>query len=77
MSAAHPSSGIKRPGREADHSPRSSAEVKNGVAKSPLPLKVSVTRCLNIKPGDSFNFAFKLSVNLNVSRVDSLVCYIK
>jgi hypothetical protein len=29
--------GIKRPVREADHSPPSSAEVKNGRAISPLP----------------------------------------
>jgi hypothetical protein len=39
-SGAHPASyqmGIKRPGREADHSPPSSAEVKNGGALPPLP----------------------------------------
>jgi hypothetical protein len=30
------SSGVKRPGHEADHSPPSSAEVKNGEATSPL-----------------------------------------
>jgi hypothetical protein len=43
-SGAHPSSyagalfpGVKRPGREADHSPPSSAEVKNGGAVPPLP----------------------------------------
>jgi hypothetical protein len=29
--------GVKRPGREADHSPPSSAEVKNGGAMPPLP----------------------------------------
>jgi hypothetical protein len=29
--------GVKRPGREADHSPPSSAEIKNGVAIPPLP----------------------------------------
>jgi hypothetical protein len=29
--------GVKRPGREADHSPPSSAEVKNGGALPPLP----------------------------------------
>jgi hypothetical protein len=28
---------VKRPGREADHSPQSSAEVKNGGAIPPLP----------------------------------------
>jgi hypothetical protein len=31
------SPGVKRPGREADHSPPSSAEVKNGTAIPPLP----------------------------------------
>jgi hypothetical protein len=31
------SPGVKRPGREADHSPLSSAEVKNGGAIPPLP----------------------------------------
>jgi hypothetical protein len=31
------SPGVKRPGREADHSPPSSAEVKNGGAIHPLP----------------------------------------
>jgi hypothetical protein len=31
------SPGVKRPGREADHSPSSSAKVKNGGAKPPLP----------------------------------------
>jgi hypothetical protein len=29
--------GVKRPGREADHSPPSSAEVRNGGAIPPLP----------------------------------------
>jgi hypothetical protein len=46
-SGAHPASnsvgtggsylGVKRPGREADHSPSSSVEVKNGGAIPPLP----------------------------------------
>jgi hypothetical protein len=31
-----PSPGVKRPGREADHSPPSSAKVKNGEAILPL-----------------------------------------
>jgi hypothetical protein len=31
------SQGVKRPGRQADHSPPSSAEVKNGGAIPPLP----------------------------------------
>jgi hypothetical protein len=32
--------GVKRPGRETDHSPPSSAEVKNGGAIPPLPLRL-------------------------------------
>jgi hypothetical protein len=31
------SPGVKRPGREADHSPQSSAKVKNGGAIPPFP----------------------------------------
>jgi hypothetical protein len=34
------SPGVKRPGREADHSPPSSAEVKNGGAVNPLPIRL-------------------------------------
>jgi hypothetical protein len=37
------SPGIKRPGREADHSPPSSAEIKNGEAIQPRPRRSS--RC--------------------------------
>jgi hypothetical protein len=53
-SGAHPPSvqwapgplslGIMRPDREADHSPPSSAEVKNGVATPPLPFIFSWRR---------------------------------
>jgi hypothetical protein len=32
--------GVKRPGREADHSPPSSAEVRNGGAIPPLPIRL-------------------------------------
>jgi hypothetical protein len=35
--AAGWTTGVKRPGSEADHSPPSSAEVKNGGAMPPLP----------------------------------------
>jgi hypothetical protein len=34
------SAGVKRPGREDDHSPPSSAEVKNGGAIPPLPIRL-------------------------------------
>jgi hypothetical protein len=33
------SSGVRRPGHEADHSPPSSAEGKHGGAISPLPIR--------------------------------------
>jgi hypothetical protein len=40
------SPGVKRPGREADHSPPSSAEVKKGGGISPLPPHVFMVYCL-------------------------------
>jgi hypothetical protein len=40
-----PSPGVKRPGREADHSPPTSAEAKNGGAIPPLPY-VFMAQCL-------------------------------
>jgi hypothetical protein len=51
------SPGVKRPGREADHSPPSS-DVKNGGALPPL-LHTSSRRSASlIKPGDNFTFLF-------------------
>jgi hypothetical protein len=47
--------GVKRPGREADHSPPGSAEVKNDGAVPPLPHISSMAQCL-IKRRDSFTF---------------------
>jgi hypothetical protein len=37
--------GVKRPGRESDHSPTSSAEVKNALIISPLPQYVFTAWC--------------------------------
>jgi hypothetical protein len=37
MGTSGPSLGIKRPGRETEHSPPTSAEVKNGGAIPPVP----------------------------------------
>jgi hypothetical protein len=50
---------MKRPGREANHSPPSSAEVKNGEAVPPLPIFLH-GMVLNsmFKYGDNFTFAF-------------------
>jgi hypothetical protein len=64
-SGAHPASyqwvsgalspAIMRPGCEADHSPRSSAEVKNGGAIPPLPHACSWLGASLMKPRDNFN----------------------
>jgi hypothetical protein len=48
--------GAKRQMREADHSPPSSAEVKNGRAIFPLP---HMSSCLIIKPRNSFTLVNK------------------
>jgi hypothetical protein len=48
--------GIKRPGREADHSPPSSAGVKNGGAIPPLPHASSWHSAQLIKRRDNLTF---------------------
>jgi hypothetical protein len=50
------SSEIKRPGREADHSPPSSAEVKCGGTVPPLPHTASFRSAWLIKHRDNFTF---------------------
>jgi hypothetical protein len=47
--------GVKWPGHEADHSPPSSAEVKECGALPPLPQFVFIAWCL-AKPRDNFTF---------------------
>jgi hypothetical protein len=47
--------GIKRPGREADYSPPSSAEVKNEWSYTSTPQYVFVAWCL-VKHTDNFTF---------------------
>jgi hypothetical protein len=49
--------GLKRPGREADHSPPSSAEVKNAWSYTSTPQYVFVAWCL-VKHRDNFTFTF-------------------
>jgi hypothetical protein len=49
--------GVKRPGREADHSPLSSAEVKNASSCTSTPQYVLVAWCL-VKHRDNFIFTF-------------------
>jgi hypothetical protein len=46
--------GIMRPGREADHSPPSNAEMKNGGAIPPLPHTYSWRDASFIKHRDNF-----------------------
>jgi hypothetical protein len=49
--------GVKRPGREADHSPPSSAEVKNAWRYTSTPQYVFMMWCL-VKHRDNFTFTF-------------------
>jgi hypothetical protein len=49
--------GVKRPGREADHSPPSSAEVKNALRYTSTPPYVFMAWCL-VKHRDNFTFTF-------------------
>jgi hypothetical protein len=50
--------GVKRPGREAGHSPPSSAEVKNAWSYTSTPQYVFMAWCL-VKHRDSFNFTLE------------------
>jgi hypothetical protein len=52
-----PSLEVKRPGREADHSPTSSAEVKNAWSYTSTPLYVFMAWCL-VKHRDNCTFTF-------------------
>jgi hypothetical protein len=68
-----PNPEIKRPGREADHSPPSSAEVKNAWSYTSTPQHVFIVWCLikqNVrlhgmvfKHRDNFTFTFTCSMN--------------
>jgi hypothetical protein len=67
-SGAHPASypmgtrgfslGVKRPERKADHSPPSSAEVKNAWSYTSTPQYVFMAWCL-VKQRDNFTFTFR------------------
>jgi hypothetical protein len=57
------SAGIKRPGREADHLPPSSAEVDDGVAIPPLPRMSSWQSVQFIKHRNKFNFTLRFQNN--------------
>jgi hypothetical protein len=49
--------GVKRPGREADHSPPSSAEIKNAWNYTSTPQYAFMVWCL-VKHRDNFTFTF-------------------
>jgi hypothetical protein len=51
----YPFPGVKRPAREADHSPPSSAEVKNAWSYNSTPQYVFIAWCL-VKHRDNFTF---------------------
>jgi hypothetical protein len=55
----YPSPAVKRPGREADHSPLSSAEVKNAWTCTSTPQYVFTVWCL-VKHRDNFTFIIPL-----------------
>jgi hypothetical protein len=55
-----PSTEVKRPGRKADHSTPSSAEVKNSRAVTPLPCTSSWRGASFIKHRDNFTFYYKM-----------------
>jgi hypothetical protein len=52
--------GVKRPGPEADHSPPSGSEVKNGGAMHPLPHTSSWCVAQLIKHTENFTFCFTI-----------------
>jgi hypothetical protein len=54
---------VKRPGHEADHSPPTSAEVKNAWSYISTPLYVFMAWCL-VKHRDNFTFTFVWIGNL-------------
>jgi hypothetical protein len=63
--------GVKRPGREADHSRPSSAEVKNTWSYTSTPRYVFMTWCL-VKHGDNFTFTLPLPDFLYLKLMPSL-----
>jgi hypothetical protein len=59
---------VKRPGRKADHSPPSSAEVKNAWSYTSTPQYVFMEWCL-VKHRDNFTFTFTTILKSNVVTV--------
>jgi hypothetical protein len=53
---------VKQPGREADHSPSSSAEVKKVWRYTSTPQSIFMAWCL-VKHRDNFTFTFTLQIH--------------
>jgi hypothetical protein len=56
---------MSRPGREADHTPPSSTEVKNAWHYTSIPQYVLLAWCL-VKHTDNFTFTFPCKVRLQI-----------
>jgi hypothetical protein len=63
------SQGVKRPGREADQSPASSAEVKNAWSYTSTPQYVFVAWCL-VKHRQLYLYLYVASFNIRVKLAD-------
>jgi hypothetical protein len=70
--------GVKRPGREADHSPPSSAEVKNAWSYTSTPPYVFMAWCL-VKHRDNFTLPLPFFTHCikNISTDQELICSIR
>jgi len=67
--------GVKRPGREVDHSPQSSAEVKNSRNYATTHQYILMAWCL-VKHGDSFAFTSLSVHNQSESTEDGYIIHI-
>jgi hypothetical protein len=73
MVAGGNSLGVKRPGREADHSPPSSTEVKNGGAIPPLPHISSWCSAELIKHRDTLPYNYLIIIRYIYQEIESIV----
>jgi hypothetical protein len=62
--------GLKRPGREADHSPPSGAEVKNAWSYTSTPQYVFMTWCF-VKDRDNVNFIYHHITNADSTKAEN------
>jgi hypothetical protein len=61
--------GLNRPGREADHSPPSSAEIKNGGCTPPLPHSSSWRGAQLNKPRDKLTFTLPTHMSAGMRKL--------